>query len=162
MGRWITPKYSGEANMRPTKHHNQAVRYKNKDSARSKWGRPLSEKVQLSNFLTKKKAKYCQGSSSRLCGDITHLKMNIKSTETGHKNVNACMVCGKMAYSKCSICGIYLYLMENRGQSEHYGPAYLTSTMILFLVWHVQIQYFKKMKTGIIPHLLIWEKIILL
>ena len=54
------------------------------------------------------------------------------------------MVCGKMAYSKCSICGIYLYLMENRGQSEHYGPAYLTSTMILFLVWHVQIQYFKK------------------
>ena len=31
-------KYSGESNMRPATHHNQALRYKNKDSAGKKEG----------------------------------------------------------------------------------------------------------------------------
>ena len=43
--------------------------------------------------------------------------MNLKSPETGNKHGNVLKLCGKVAYSKCSICGFYLYFMFNRGQA---------------------------------------------
>ena len=46
VGRWLTPKYSGEANTGPATYHKQARRYKNKDAARGKRGRPSAEEVQ--------------------------------------------------------------------------------------------------------------------
>ena len=40
------------------------------------------------------------------------------------------------------------------------GPAYLTIIIMIFLVWHVQMQGFQKseVRTGIIPHFLRREK----
>ena len=57
--------------------------------------------------------------------------MHLKSAETGNKHGNACKVCGKVAYSKCSICGVYLNLMANRVQAagrtcffDHHNAAF--------------------------------------
>ena len=50
VGRWLTPKYSGEANTGPATYHKQARRYKNNDAARGKRGRPLEEEVKLYNL----------------------------------------------------------------------------------------------------------------
>ena len=42
--------------------------------------------------------------------------MHIKSSETVNKHDNVCKVCGKVAYSKYSIFGVYLCLVEIRGK----------------------------------------------
>ena len=78
---------------------------------------PLEEEVQFSNFAKNtKEAKYCQGANSRLYGNLTQIYTNLKSTETGNKYGKACKVCGKLAYSKYYIFGVYLHLISNRGQ----------------------------------------------
>ena len=43
--------------------------------------------------------------------------MNLKSSEIGNKHGNVLKLSGKVAYSKFSICGFYLYFMFNRGQA---------------------------------------------
>ena len=43
--------------------------------------------------------------------------MRLKSAETVDHHGNSCEVCGNVAYSECSICGVYLNLMANRGES---------------------------------------------
>ena len=43
--------------------------------------------------------------------------MHFKSSETRNKPINALKVCGKVDYYKCSIFGVYLNLMSNRGKS---------------------------------------------
>ena len=48
-------KYAGDANIIPATHHNQASKYKSKDGAREKLGRPLEEEVQFSNWTKKPK-----------------------------------------------------------------------------------------------------------
>ena len=69
-------------------------------------------------FKTTREAKYYQGDNSCLCRNLTQLYKHLNSSETGNKNGNACKVCGKVVYSKCFICGVYLHLMANRVQSE--------------------------------------------
>ena len=94
-------------NMKPATHQNQYKRYNIKDAARGKRGRPLEEEVKLYNFAKYfKYEKYRRGTNSRLCGNLTQLDMHLKSSETGNKHGNTCKVCGKVAYSKCSICGV--------------------------------------------------------
>ena len=111
-------------------------------------------------FKKIKEAKYLQDSNSRLCGNLTQIDMHVKSTETGNNHVNTFKVYVKVDYSKCYICGVYLHLVANRGQSA--GRTYLFDHHNDdFFVWHVQMHYFQKPKvrTGIIPHLLRKSKI---
>ena len=44
--------------------------------------------------------------------------MYLKYAETGNKHGNPCKVYGNLTYSKCSILGVYLHLMANRGKSS--------------------------------------------
>ena len=48
-------------------------------------------------------------------------------------------------------------MRENNSEED---PVSMTITMMLFLVWHVQMQDFQrpKVKTGLIPHFIIREK----
>ena len=109
-------KYSGDTNMRPDTHQNQPAQYKSNYDARVKRGRPLAEDLHLYNIEKPKESKYRRGENSRLRGSLTQLNMHLKYAETGNKHVNSCKVCGKVAYSKCSICGVYRNLMANRGK----------------------------------------------
>ena len=52
-----------------------------------------------------------------LCGNLTHLYMHIKSAETSNNHDNTCKVCGKLSYSRCSICGVYMNLISKRVQA---------------------------------------------
>ena len=46
--------------------------------------------------------------------------MHLKSSETINKHGTTFKVFGKVVYSNCSICGVCLHLMSNRGKSA--GP----------------------------------------
>ena len=93
--------------MRPATQKNQYTRETINDAARGKRGKQLSEEVKLYNFAKQfKKAKYRRGTNSRLCGNLTQLDMHLKSSEIENKHIKTCEVCGKVAYSKCSICGV--------------------------------------------------------
>ena len=110
-------KYAGDANMRPATQQNQPKIDNRKDYSRGEMVRPLEEGVQLYNLAKPpKESKYRRGANSRLCGNITQLDMHLKCAETGDKHGNFCKVFGKVDYYKCSICGFYLYLMDNRDQ----------------------------------------------
>ena len=107
-------KYAGDDNMRTAKHQNQAEIDHSKDFARGGVGGLLAEEVQFSNFAKKiKEVKYCQGANSRLCGNFAQLYMHLKSLEIVNKHGNSYKVCGKLAYSKCSIFEFYLVFMAN-------------------------------------------------
>ena len=69
-------------------------------------------------FKTIREAKYPQGENSRLCRNLTQLYKHLNLSETGDKHGNACKICGKVVYSKCFICGVYLHFMANIVQSE--------------------------------------------
>ena len=100
-------KYASDSNMIPATQKNQVTIDNSKDDLRDKRGRPLAEDIQFSNFSKKtRESKYRRGTNSRLCGNFTQLNMHIKSSETGNKHSNTCKVCGKVAYSKSSICGV--------------------------------------------------------
>ena len=110
-------KYLSDVNMRTATHK------KNLQERRA--SKLLGKKMEAVNrggsivqlWKKPKEAKYRRGATSHLCGNLTKLGMNLKSAETGNKNGKTSKVCGKVSYSKCSICGVYLNLMPNRGQA---------------------------------------------
>ena len=111
-------KYTVDTSMIPSTQQNQTEINKSKDDSRRKIGRTLAEDLQFSNFAKKSKNPRIAGCQFlRLCGNITQLYMHLKSAEILNKQVNACKVYGKVDYSKCSNCGLCLYLMTNKGKS---------------------------------------------
>jgi hypothetical protein len=44
------------------------------------------------------------GPKARLCGDLTLLKKCIECVATGFKHPKICVICGKQAYSVCTLC----------------------------------------------------------
>ena len=59
------------------------------------------------------KASSSRGKKSRLCGDLSRLKIHMDSVETGRKHPKTCVVCGDPTYSVCVLCG---------GKGLHYFP----------------------------------------
>ena len=72
-------KYSGEANIRTSTHQNKSSRENSKYAERVKIVRPSVEEVQLSNFSRNQRSQVSPGANSRLCGNLTHPDMHLKS-----------------------------------------------------------------------------------
>ena len=114
----IHRKYPGDGKMRTATQQNSQKRKRSvaRGNQPSR-GQPRKESASSKKFKKSfRDAKTKRGRHSRLCGDLTALNHHIKGVKTGNKHPKACKVCGKPAYSTCTICNEALHFMPSKGE----------------------------------------------
>jgi hypothetical protein len=116
-------KYAGDSKMRAATQQNAHKRKLSEANANAaataspRRGRPKKDDP-LKKKMKKafRDAKTTRKRNSRLCGDLSLLNHHLKSVQTGNKHPRNCKVCGKKAYSLCTVCGEAMHVMPNKGE----------------------------------------------
>ena len=100
-------KYPGDKRMRPSTQQSLRQRVVSKISGP---GRPRKESKRVevmteSSVTVGDLKKATRGNKDQICGDLSRLKKNLNSAETGIKHEKTCIVCGNIVYSCCKLCG---------------------------------------------------------
>ena len=103
--------YPGDSNMRQATQQNKTRRAR--ISKKTEKGSDYITQRQYEKEIFSDKTKL-----PRICGDLKGLKKHIES-RVYKKNGGACNICGKLAYTKCTICNVHLHFFPLKGDNAN-------------------------------------------